>query len=93
MPRLEPLVLGHRSPRSLAAARTTRCYVWYETQTCRMRPKTSGAIISELHKRGHTSIGHSHLSAALASLTKKEVLKRNKNAEEVWAYENGPKNE
>jgi predicted transcriptional regulator len=47
--------------------------------------RTIGEIREALSRKGH-SFGSNEISPILVSLTKKELLQREKNAEDQWVY-------
>ena len=57
-------------------------------------PKTSGQIVSELNRSGHTSIKDSDLSAPLLRLCQRNILSRDKpNGAKNWMYGAGVNDE
>ena len=57
-------------------------------------PRTSGEIKDELHRRGFSSMRPTDLTSPLGSLTRQEVLRRDKDEQRnQWVYSNGTKNE
>ncbi len=57
-------------------------------------PKTSGQLVSELNRSGHTSIKDSDLSAPLLRLCQRNILSRDKpNGVKIWMYGAGVNDE
>ncbi len=52
--------------------------------------RTSGQVVTELNRQGHTSIKDSDLTSTFVRLCQRQVLSRDKDAEgKVWVYQAG----